>query len=161
MTVRVGAISESLHIILAPLGSDTVVGISLIHENRSVGRVKEFRSAYRHLDTGFETDCNLRGTFHTTASLDNKHTVRTLDTIDSCRGGILKNSDALDLIHVDLRQLFVAIFHIIDDDERFVTIGVQRADTTDKEVGSILTGLSGALLAEETGELTLESVLKR
>jgi hypothetical protein len=54
----------------------------------------------------------------------------------------------------DLRQLFVTVFHIINHNKWLVTVLIQGTDTTDKEVGSIFSRLTGTLLTEEAGQFT-------
>lgn len=58
MTVRVAAVGKFLNVVVAPLGCDAVVGISLIDHKRRLVGIEELGGTHRHLHTGFNAGCN-------------------------------------------------------------------------------------------------------
>ena len=147
------------NVVTSKFRRNTIVGISLIHQYGSVIRVEELGSAHRHLHTGFVACSNLWLAFATATGLYHKHTISALNTINCRSRSILKNRYLLYFIHIDLRQLFVSVLHIIDYDKRLVAIAVERTHTTYEEIAGVLTRLTATLLAEETRQLALKRVL--
>ena len=147
------------NIVTSKFRRNTIVGISLIHQYGSVIRVEELGSAHRHLHTGFVARRNLWLAFATATGLYHKYTISTLNTINCRSRSILKNRYLLYFIHIDLRQLFVSVLHIIYYDKRLVAIAVERTHTTYEEITGVLTRLATALLAEEARQLALKRVL--
>ena len=84
---------------------------------------------------------------------DHDHTVGTSRAIDSGRGGILQDINALDVVGVDVSQR-AGEGDAIEHHQR-VIVGIQRAGTTDANlhVGS---RLGAALLHLYTGQTSLE-----
>ena len=57
------------------------------------------------------------------AGLDQDDTVRTADTVEGGRGGVLQDGEALDLVHVHRTHSVRSTLHTIHDDQRALAVG--------------------------------------
>ena len=110
------------------------------------------------VDTGTGLEGNLRLALLTALGGHEDDTVRTAGSVQSRRGGILQNSDALDIVPVDGRKDVGTLNggRTVDDDEGVGVVRGGGADTTDTDT-HIQTGLTVDDRSLKTRNLAFQS----
>ena len=85
------------------------------------------------------------------------HTGGTTGTIQSCRGSILQNSDALDILRRNVQKTR-AVGRTVDNDQR-INVGIHRGKTTDGDMTAVGTGRTAGTVNLQARNGTHEGVL--
>ena len=98
------------------------------------------------------------------AGLDQDDTVRTADTVEGGRGGVLQDGEALDLVHVHRTHSVRSTLHTIHDDQRALAVG--GGGTTQVHGRTITsrlttTALHGGKTRDTTGERVVQTSGRR
>ena len=98
------------------------------------------------------------------AGLDQDDTVRTADTVEGGRGGVLQDGEALDLVHVHRTHGIGTTLHTIHDDQRALAVG--GGGTTQVHGRTITsrlttTALHGGKTRDTTGESVVQTSSRR
>ena len=129
----------SLDILRSEEKRTTAVQVSLVCRIHILVCVRKLRDSGESGDTLVIIDSELRLAYPTRLSLDDDDTVGATYTIDSSCRCIFEDSEALDILRVDIVE---ATLNTIDKHERSGRLIRKGRNTTDPDVGLIVTRLA-------------------
>ena len=154
--IEVGVVARTgaVYLLLGEGQCRAVLGSQLVEQRHIVGRIQKLGQLCGLVDGVLHMEAYLRCAYLTALGGDDNHTVGTAHTIHGRGGSVFQHRERLNLSHVDVIEVAL---HTVNQNQRLVASREGR-DTTNPEVRVVVSGLSRALNANHTAQLTSQVV---